>query len=557
MQTSFPVSLSPSPVHHAFDGIQGDPIEKLSLSGPEKSLIRNAEDNVLEYTLQQPADAMAYAQVLLKLIDSLTSSPKDSNAKVHKLPLEAILPDDEALPLLYVDAPGVLIHYLIQRLCDVVLTLRAPDNGLPKVSMATVFYPDGILLEHARSLLRVLVGGPTDVFAQRGAAVCLGCLLMEGQSLEKNNKLLSSISPILESFVSWMTSRLQSGSPQSLTVVSPALTIVIIDQGIRELMNAAGGIGYLARNLQAKQQSASVQQLYELAYCLWVLSFNVNEHEALRLHFHRDGAVPALVDLVAAAPREKAVRVALSALCNLATCDPLHSEIMPLHKRSIDGAAFLTEMVGCGLIKAIDLLKQKAWKDEEVIKGTTTDERSQRYRNRQRPMTTDDQFSLFADLNLLSKLLHDTAHDMTRWDVYMAEVNSGHLQWGMLHTEKFFKENAKSMEGPNADFAIVKVRCKTRVFVLEMASDGLSQERCLFHQRLIQLAASDDEDVASVACYDIGEFARFYPNGRSIAKRLGVRNIVMHLMDSPHEELRRQALLCTSKILVQNWQHVS
>lgn len=62
------------------------------------------------------------------------------------------------------------------------------------------------------------------------------------------------------------------------------------------------------------------------------------------------------------------------------------------------------------------------------------------------------------DLKLLSSLLHATAHDMTRWDVYVAEVNSGHLQWGMLHTEKFFKENAKRMEGPNTDFAIVKVR---------------------------------------------------------------------------------------------------
>ena len=186
--------------------------------------------------------------------------------------------------------------------------------------------------------------------------------------LERQHKLLSPISSILESFVSWMTSRLQSGSPQSLTVLTPALTIVIFDLGIRELLNAAGGIGYLARNLQAKQ-SASVQQLYELVYCLWVLSFNVNEHEALRFHFHRDGAVPALVDLCAAAPREKVVRVALSALCNLATCDPLHTTIMPLHKRSIDGSAFLTEMVGCGLIKAIDLLKQRSWKDEEVIKG--------------------------------------------------------------------------------------------------------------------------------------------------------------------------------------------
>lgn len=47
---------------------------------------------------------------------------------------------------------------------------------------------------------------------------------------------------------------------------------------------------------------------------------------------------------------------------------------------------------------------------------------------------------------------------MTRWDVYEAEVDSGHLQWGMVHTEKFFKENAKLMEGKDGNFAIVKVR---------------------------------------------------------------------------------------------------
>lgn len=32
---------------------------------------------------------------------------------------------------------------------------------------------------------------------------------------------------------------------------------------------------------------------------------------------------------------------------------------------------------------------------------------------------------------------------------------------------------------------------------------------------LIQLLASEDDEVVSIACYDIGEFARFYPNGRT------------------------------------------
>jgi V-type H+-transporting ATPase subunit H len=47
---------------------------------------------------------------------------------------------------------------------------------------------------------------------------------------------------------------------------------------------------------------------------------------------------------------------------------------------------------------------------------------------------------------------------MTRWDVYVSEVKSGHLKWGVLHTEKFFLENAKRMEGKEGNFEIVKVR---------------------------------------------------------------------------------------------------
>lgn len=36
----------------------------------------------------------------------------------------------------------------------------------------------------------------------------------------------------------------------------------------------------------------------------------------------------------------------------------------------------------------------------------------------------------------------------------------------------------------------------------------------LCYRSLISLLASEDEEVVSIALYDIGEFARFYPNGR-------------------------------------------
>lgn len=70
---------------------------------------------------------------------------------------------------------------------------------------------------------------------------------------------------------------------------------------------------------------------------------------------------------------------------------------------------------------------------------------------------------------------------------------------------------------------------------------------------LVMLVAGDDEDVATIACYDIGEFVRHYPNGRAIAKRLGAKDIIMQLIEHDNEELRRHALSCVSKMMVQNW----
>lgn len=70
----------------------------------------------------------------------------------------------------------------------------------------------------------------------------------------------------------------------------------------------------------------------------------------------------------------------------------------------------------------------------------------------------------------------------------------------------------------------------------------------------MNLAAGDDEEVAAIACFDIGEFVRHYPSGRALVKRLGMRNVVMELIEHENPELQRQALQCVSKMLVNNWQ---
>jgi V-type H+-transporting ATPase subunit H len=211
--------------------------------------------------------------------------------------------------------------------------------------------------------------------------------------------------------------------------------------------------------------------------------------------------VQALVELVSLAPREKVVRVALSSLRNLATCttdeDPASAG-----STKLDGKHFLSEMIACGLMKAISLLRDRQFTDPDMVD----------------------------DVDCLHKLLTDNYKEMSRWEVYKNEVESGHLQWGSTHTEAFFKENARMIEGTDGDFHLLKV--------------------------LITLLSSKDEEVAAIACYDVGEFVRHYPNGRAIAKRLGAKELVMPLIEHDNPELQRHALQCVSKIMVNNWEYV-
>jgi V-type H+-transporting ATPase subunit H len=247
---------------------------------------------------------------------------------------------------------------------------------------------------------------------------------------------------------------------------------------------------------------ASVQQLYEITFCMWILTYELNRSPFIRQDFAKDSlAVSALVDLISVSPREKVVRVALSCLRNMATCEST-SHAQPAGQTPIDGTHFLSEMIACGLMKAIDHLRDRQFTDPDLVQ----------------------------DVQVLHKLLHENYKEMSRWEVYKNEVESGHLQWGSTHTEAFFKENARMMEGKDGDFHLLKV--------------------------LIALLSSRDEEVAAIACYDIGEFVRRYPNGRAIAKRLGAKELVMRLIEHENPELQRHALQCVSKIMVSNWEFV-
>lgn len=420
------------------------------------------------------------------------------------------LPVEEALQMLYVDSMGVVTHYAITKLYEVLIALsdKKPSSD---VTIATTFYMNGFLMDEWRSLLRILhLGGSGDPFAQRGAALCLSFILIAAcPSQRRGGKVIdySSAEEPLQALISWITSQLQSSAVSSLTLVTPTLLNLVNCAEARLIFATGGGIGYLSRHIRVKnmqpknrrQGAVSVQQLYELCFCLWTLTYECNDSEIVRTHFARDGVVQSLVDIVVSAPREKVVRVALSALRNLSVCTGELSNEKISRRKTIDGSIFLYEMIGAGLIKQIDLMKERPWTDPDIVD----------------------------DLEVLYKLLHENYKDMSTWDLYKSEIESGSLTWGILHTEKFFHENAKLMEGPDGDFGLLK--------------------------RLIVLAGSGDDDISAIACFDMGEFVRNYPNGRSIAKRLGAKDVAMKLIDHENLEVQRHALQCVSKMMVQNW----
>eukprot|EP00584_Thalassiosira_punctigera_P005082 CAMPEP_0172535042 /NCGR_PEP_ID=MMETSP1067-20121228/7212_1 /TAXON_ID=265564 ORGANISM="Thalassiosira punctigera, Strain Tpunct2005C2" /NCGR_SAMPLE_ID=MMETSP1067 /ASSEMBLY_ACC=CAM_ASM_000444 /LENGTH=506 /DNA_ID=CAMNT_0013319935 /DNA_START=142 /DNA_END=1662 /DNA_ORIENTATION=- len=500
-------NLPPSPVTEAFPGIQWDPMQKLRLTNSEKLMLRSAETNPVDYTLNNPKESVAYVKVVLKVLAESSGASGPSSKVSH---LKALLPEDAALQMLYTDPMGVVTHYAITKLYDIVTCLKEKKRG-SRVSMGSTFFNpvDGNLIDEWRPLLRVLhLGGSGDAFAQRGAAYCLAFILMAGCPSQrfgthKSYKINhSSVEEPLQALISWITSQMQSSGSSSLSLVTPTLTALMSCPEARIKFANSGGIGYLSRHLRngtkGMKNSATVQQLYELCFCVWALTYECNSSATIRAAFARDNAVHSLVDLVSSAPREKVVRVALSALRSLAQCSA-DAAPMPAAKKEVTGSTFLSEMIGCGLIKYVDQMKERQWTDPDIVD----------------------------DLDVLYKLLHDNFKEMSRWDVYLAEVQSGSLEWGFLHTEKFFKENAKKFEGPDGDFFLVKL--------------------------LVALTTSNDEEVQSIACYDIGEFVRHYPNGRAIARSLGAKDIVMRLVDHSNKELQRHALTAVSKMMVQNW----
>lgn len=172
-----------------------------------------------------------------------------------------------------------------------------------------------------------------------------------------------------------------------------------------------------------------------------------------------------------------------------------------IFKNVQDANSCLELMIDNRLLKIIDTILKGNIKDEELIN----------------------------EIKDIGAVLESNIRVLSSFDKYVKEVNSEMLEWSSVHNERFWKENALKFEAN--EYHIIK-----------------KLKHLLNSKRAINVA---------VACYDIGEFCRFYPRGRDVIESLSIKDIIMEKARySEDKSVREQALMALQKVMIQNWQAI-
>eukprot|EP00968_Pinguiococcus_pyrenoidosus_P010995 scaffold876_cov243-Pinguiococcus_pyrenoidosus.AAC.54 len=310
-----------------------------------------------------------------------------------------------------------------------------------------------------------------------------------------------------EAFVRWILAELDSAgsSPSGITQARdyvPTLAILLRRIDVRHEVGQSGGVQLLCRLLQITSRDSSnssssggaATATQSVPQLLYELCF------CLWTLSFEEKLQPDFVTTGAihtlTGMVQAAPREKVQRMCIAIFANLAQAES---HHRS----RFFREMHAAGLMKALESLKDlKAgkWKDSDIAE----------------------------DLDLVLDALAHNYQEISTWERYAAEVKSGNLAWGACHEDQFWKENVRSIE--EDDFSLLKHLCT--------------------------LLTSNDEEIVSIACHDIGEFCRFYPRGRDIAKHFGAKDAIMGLIDSENHDVQRHALSAISKIMVNKWEGV-
>merc|ERR1712137_155374 len=185
---------------------------------------------------------------------------------------------------------------------------------------------------------------------------------------------------------------------------------------------------------------------------------------------------------------EKVVRMCLTVLKNLLNVKAVSEQIAEE-----------------GLLEAVQQLEYEKWRDTE----------------------------LYDEIRDTAQLIAAKVQEISNFERYEKELQTGKLHWGFIHSSKFWSENVHKFE--TNDFGAIK------------------------HLAELLNNFQTDKTTLAVCCHDIGEFVTLHPLGKRKVAGLHIKERVMKLMsstDNADREVRREALLCCQKIMLNKWQDV-
>lgn len=140
-------------------------------------------------------------------------------------------------------------------------------------------------------------------------------------------------------------------------------------------------------------------------------------------------------------------------------------------------------------------------------------------------------------LEILFDYLNENYLEFSSFDKWKAQVTRRQLCWSPVHTEKFWQTSFIYFNDPE------NLQCiDILIQILQMDQSP-------------QIEAERLQTMKAVACYDIGEFARFFPMGKD---HLELRNTKTHLTNLMQDagssaELKKQAITAYQKMLMNSW----
>ena len=122
-------------------------------------------------------------------------------------------------------------------------------------------------------------------------------------------------------------------------------------------------------------------------------------------------------------------------------------------------------------------------------------------------------------LDKLFKYFDENSKVFSSIDKLKKQVSRRQLKWGPCHTEKFWQENINLFDKAE-NLAIIK--------------------------EIVACLSVENDTVKAVACFDLGEFAKFYHHGKQYLDKLEVKVKMAELMQAPNvgAQVKKEAITC-------------